>query len=228
MTRIAHRDTKEILSRTYDLDHRPLPDITFDNHYELHIGNQTLQLSYRGVDHEAGNIYMYAPAQKIIVKIDLIFPGWVPFAYLAESESVPGFIDAHDFILEYDFDHYIGGHLTRSGNRTDVELQREYVHDVRKAVDEAIELSAQPPSTDNTISFQQIAKDSGEANPENVWALFETYLEAVARFAEKKVLAKWLGVLGGADVYTFENCYQMVWSERVDEGLLGPLGVARA
>jgi len=160
------------------------------------------------------------------MKVDIVFSGWVPFAYLAESESIPGYIKAHDFILDYEFDYLVGGHLTRAGDRKDVEVQREYVLDLQKAVDEAIDLSTQAPSEENPISFQQIFADSAEANPDNVWALFETYLEALARFAEKKVLDKWLGVLGGADVYTFENCYQMVWSERVDAGRLGSLDVA--
>jgi glyoxylase-like metal-dependent hydrolase (beta-lactamase superfamily II) len=226
--RIAHRETKEILELTNDLKRRPLPDVVFDDKYELKAGNQTLQLAYRGVDHEAGNIYVFAPVQRVLMKVDIVFPGWVPFAYLAESERIPGFIKAHDFILDYEFDYFVGGHLTRAGNRTDVELQREYVLDLQKAVDEAIDLSAKPPSDENPISFQRIFKDSSDANPDNVWALFETYLEALARFAESRVIDKWLGVLGGADVYTFENCYQMLWSERVDGGRLGPLDVAAA
>jgi hypothetical protein len=88
--------------------------------------------------------------------------------------------------------------------------------------------SPSPRLAEAGISFREIAGLEAEANPGNAWALFEAYLEALARFAENEVLQKWTGVLGGADVYTFENCYQMIWSERVDRGILGPLGVAGA
>lgn len=37
-------------------------------------GNQTLELRYDGENHARGNIYIYAPAQKLLVLIDVVFP----------------------------------------------------------------------------------------------------------------------------------------------------------
>lgn len=31
--------------------------------------------------------------------VDVVFPGWVPFVYLAIAEDVVGFIKAHDIAL---------------------------------------------------------------------------------------------------------------------------------
>ena len=57
----------------------PIPNETFSNNYTLEIGNQTLQLEYYGYNHFPGNIFIYAPKQKVLMLVDIIFPEWVPF-----------------------------------------------------------------------------------------------------------------------------------------------------
>ncbi len=52
-TRIAHSITKKLLSATPAPD-EPLPDVTFEDEYSLTYGNQTLQLSYKGPNHQPG------------------------------------------------------------------------------------------------------------------------------------------------------------------------------
>ena len=59
--------------------------------------------------------------------VDVVYPGWVPFKSFAEAKDVGRYIEAHDQILEYDFEHFVGGHLTRLGTRQDVEIAKEYV-----------------------------------------------------------------------------------------------------
>jgi hypothetical protein len=49
--------------------------------------------------------------------VDVVFPGWVPFAYLGLAEDVFGYVQAHDIALNYNFDTFVGGHLTRLGTR---------------------------------------------------------------------------------------------------------------
>jgi len=70
----------------------PIPTVTFTKNYTLQIGNQTLQLAYYGNNHLPGNIFIYAPKQKVLMLVDVIFPGWVPFPYLALAKDVAGFI----------------------------------------------------------------------------------------------------------------------------------------
>jgi glyoxylase-like metal-dependent hydrolase (beta-lactamase superfamily II) len=66
----------------------PLPTVTFDDNYTLEVGNQVLELEYRGPNHEPGNIYIYAPEQKTLMLVDIIYPGWSPFKDLALAEEV--------------------------------------------------------------------------------------------------------------------------------------------
>ncbi len=103
-TYIAHVQTKHRLERMNDKDRPfpygmfvggkpvPMPTVTFEDNYTLNVGNQTLKLEYKGDDHEPGNIYVYAPKQKVLMKVDIVFPGWTPFKGLAIAEDSIGFM----------------------------------------------------------------------------------------------------------------------------------------
>ena len=180
---------------------------------------------YEGLNHEPGNIFIYAPVQSILMLVDIVFPGWVPFAYFGGTQSVPGFIKAHDQILNYNFKHYIGGHLNRVGTREDVKTQREYVNDLYNNCAEAIALSASPPNSTNPISVYTLFPPIQASNPGNAWAEFKVYANAVVKNCVNTTNQKWLSRLGGADVFGFENGYAMFESLRIDYDVLGPFAV---
>ena len=94
-TFIAHELTKEELAQASDRT-RPAPNITFTKDHTVKVYNQKLQLSYKGPNHEPGNIFICALQQKLLMLVDIIYPGWVPFDYLGESQNIPGYIKAHD------------------------------------------------------------------------------------------------------------------------------------
>lgn len=222
ITTIAHELTARELAKVGGDPHRPAPSITFETYYHLQVGNQTLELAYHGPNHEPGNTFIYAPQQKTLMLVDIVFPGWVPFDRLGEAEDVPDFVKAHDQILDYDFDYYIGGHLDRVGTRNDVVVQREYVQDLFANCKHAIELSAQPPSATNPISAQSFLLPVEKADPGNSWAYFKTYFDTVTAYCANLTTEKWLSRLGGADVYDFNNAATMINSIRIDYGVLGP------
>ena len=156
-TFIAQQETADELQRAKSVAKNasmvpPIPTVTFTKNYTLQIGNQTLKLDYYGINHSPGNIFIYAPNQKVLMLVDVIFPGWVPFPYLAVAEDTAGFIKAHDIALNnYDFDTLVGGHLTRLGTRNDVIVQKEFVSDLEKAAAQA----------NQQVSFGEIAKQVG-------------------------------------------------------------------
>jgi glyoxylase-like metal-dependent hydrolase (beta-lactamase superfamily II) len=199
---VGQQATADLLTRSND-PNRPVPTITFEDTYTLTLGNQTLQLDYHGSNHEPGNIFIYAPQQKVLMVVDIVFPGWVPFADLALAEDVPGFVAAHDQILAYDFDTFIGGHLTRLGTREDVETAKAFVLDVQVNAAEALQ----------TVDFGAIAQ---QVDPNNPWALFDAYLGAVAQACTDATVPDWQERLGGADVFTYGHCWVMQESLRVD------------
>jgi glyoxylase-like metal-dependent hydrolase (beta-lactamase superfamily II) len=129
-TFIAQQETAAELQRAKSVARNAsmvpsIPTVTFSKNYTLQIGNQTLKLDYYGVNHLPGNIFIYAPKQKVLMLVDIIFPGWIPFPYLAIAKDTTGFIKAHDIALNnYDFDAIVAGHLTRLGTRNDVINRR--------------------------------------------------------------------------------------------------------
>lgn len=181
----------------------PLPTVTFDDAYTLKVGSQTLELAYRGDDHEPGNIYIYAPKQKVLMKVDIVFPGWAPFMDLAVSESVPGYIKAHDEILSYDFDKLVSGHFGRMATRQDVEIQKAYLEEIIANAQTALK----------TVDFMKIASQTGF---ENLALLFDTYLGAVSKQCADLTIPDWVDRLGGVDVWTLSHCSRVVEALRID------------
>jgi glyoxylase-like metal-dependent hydrolase (beta-lactamase superfamily II) len=208
-TFIAQQETANELQRATNVATNksavpPVPTVTFPKNMTLQIGNQTLQLDYHGNNHLPGNIFIYAPNQKVFMLVDIIFPGWVPFAYLAIAKDTAGFIEAHDIALNnYDFDTIVAGHLTRLGTRADVEIQKEFVLDLERAA----------ASANQNVSFMDIATKVGFDNP---WLLYSEYINAVNKQCEEEMMPKWGSRLGGAEVFMSTHCFAMTQSGRVD------------
>lgn len=217
---IAHEDTTELL-RSYADPGRPIPTKSFERDYVVKSGNQTVHLSYKGENHCRGNIFIYAPSAHVLMLVDVVFPGWAPFTQLAVSSNIPGWVDAHTQILkDYpNMKHFVGGHLGRSGNRQDVLIQQEYIHDLRTACTAAIELSA---TADPVLGAMHIQDTVLAANPGNYWAVFRAYLDVVAERCANVTNEKWLGKLGAVDVFAFDNAHAMVEHLRLDYNVLGP------
>ena len=139
--------------------------------------------------------------------VDIVFPGWVPFPYLAIAKDTAGFIKAHDIALNnYDFDTIVGGHLTRLGTRNDVIIQKEFVSDLEKA---ALKANQQ-------VSFGEIAKQVGGGGQPNPWLIFSKYIDAINENCVNGMLPKWENRLGGAQQFMSTHCFTMAESGRVN------------
>ncbi|MCT9935325.1 MBL fold metallo-hydrolase [Planotetraspora sp. A-T 1434] len=212
VVRIGHAETRTLLRRDGD-PNRPAPTVTFDDRYVLRVGGERLELTYHGPNHSPDNIFVYAPDQETLMVADVIYPGWVPFTNLAVSQDIPGWVGAHDVAMNYPWKTLVGGHLGRLGVRADGHLQRQYIADLEASTRDAM------ATVDPTPFFQKY----GPAG--NGWAIFKTYLNAVAQQAAAPVVAKYTGTLAAADVYTVDNAFTMLESLRIDSGLLGPFGI---
>ena len=202
ITIIGHKWTAEQLEIRND-PNRPVPTVTFEDKYTLEVGTQILELEYHGPMHEPGNIFIYAPQQKVLMVVDVIFPGWVPFKDLAMAEDVPFFLHAHDKILEYDFETFIGGHLTRLGTPQDVQIQKEYFEDVQRNA----------ATANIQVDFMEIGQEVGF---ENLWLVFQIYADKITQQCTDDTVPKWIDRLGGADLFTYDHCWKISESQRID------------
>jgi glyoxylase-like metal-dependent hydrolase (beta-lactamase superfamily II) len=201
-TIISHLWTAEQLKIRND-SNRPVPTITFEDKFTLEVGTQKLELEYHGPMHDPGNIFIYVPQQKVLMLVDVVFPGWVPFKDLALAEDIPFFIHAHDKILEYDFETFVGGHLTRLGTPEDVKIQKEYIDDIQKHAGNA----------NLEVDFMEIGQKVGF---ENIWLVFQIYADTISQQCTDEVVPKWIDRLGGADLFTYDHCWKISESQRID------------
>jgi glyoxylase-like metal-dependent hydrolase (beta-lactamase superfamily II) len=209
-TFIAQQETAAELQRAKSVAKNasmvpPIPTVTFTKNYTLQIGNQTLNLDYYGVNHLPGNIFIYAPKQKVLMLVDVIFPGWVPYPYLALAKDTAGFIKAHDIALNnYDFDTIVAGHLTKLGTRNDVIIQKEFVSDLEKAAGRA----------NQEVLFSKVASQIGRFD--NPWLIFSKYIDTVNENCVNTMIPKWENRLGGAQQFVPTHCFTMAQSGRID------------
>ena len=60
--------------------------------------------------------------KKILMLVDVIYPGYAPYPNLGVSTDIGGTININKRALEYDFQVFVGGHVGNTGNRADVEI----------------------------------------------------------------------------------------------------------
>lgn len=198
---IAEKNTGDILKAVNDAE-RPIPTTTFIDNTTLTVGDKTLQLTYPGQYHQRGNIFIYVPDQKIIMIVDQLTPGEVPWKHLAATPEVPALIRSYDQVLEYDFDVYVPGH-GNTGTKKDVNIQKEYVSDLKNNAQLAI----------NNVNFTEVTKN---VDRQNNAAITEAYFDALTNACVEKTEEKWKGKLHGVGVWTDEHCEKMIQSVRVD------------
>jgi glyoxylase-like metal-dependent hydrolase (beta-lactamase superfamily II) len=199
---IAQAETAKWLKRDNDPE-RPLPTVTFTDHYSLRLGGQVLDLSYHGSGHLPGNTFIYAPAQRVLVTIDLIFPGWMPWRRFAVAEDVFGHLAQVEEISKMDWDVVVGGHVERVGTHADVATQVEFNRDIKEAAANALK------TTPLGVGLNPLDKG-------NPWALFDNYIDRVALQCVNTLTPKWSSRLAAFDVYIWDQCYSMEQTLRID------------
>ena len=214
VTIIAQEECAALVASAND-PQRPPATETFKDSYTLSVGGQTLQLDYHGDLHCNGNIFIYHPDEKMLMNIDIIFPGWVPFSSLAMASHLRGFMRGHDVVLGYDFDVFVPGHLTRLGNREDVEVQKAYFQDlIDTAMKYLDDVSPARNAMDAPVTFMSAAEQAGGWT--NPWLIFDTYLNGVTDGVVAEVLPRWKDRLAGADVFTRTHAWEIVERLRLD------------
>lgn len=213
----AHVETFKALRRAHQddpNDSRPLPNRLVRDRKFVRLGHQVVKLSHRGPAHSPGDLYVWAPRQRILMVVDVVFPKWVPFSNLALTDDVRSYIRAHDEILSFPFDTFVGGHLTRIGDRSDVELAKEYVLAVRDAAGTALQ----------TVQFGDISDEQEVTNDQEAFlffmspfALFDEFLQDVSQVCTDIIEAdeRFFG-LAAVDVFTNSHCFTMQNFLRLD------------
>jgi len=200
---IAQEETKRLLVRAHD-PKRPVPTITFKDRYTLKVGSQVLELSYHGGAHEPGNIFIWAPAQKVLMVVDMVFPGWMMWSGFADAQDVPGYFQEVAEIDKIPFKTLVAGHVDRVGTHADVREQLEFMNDIKSATRKALQITP--------VGVGMTAAD--KAN--NPWAVADNYIDRVVVKCVNAVTPKWQSRLAAYDVFVWDQCFAMQQSLRID------------
>jgi glyoxylase-like metal-dependent hydrolase (beta-lactamase superfamily II) len=203
--RIGHEQTAELLAR-FDDPMRPPLHQTFKDRHRLEVGGQTVDLIHNGPNHTPDNIFVHIPEHKTLMCVDLFYPGWVPFANIAMCRDVPGFVAHHDHALALDFEHGIFGHLNKLGARRDVEIGREYIHDVRTAAQNALEFCQVTPK-----------EAAAKVGTENIYVYFKMLYDTAVARASEPLIERWTGRLAGVETFGHNHVFIMFQSLRLDD-----------
>jgi glyoxylase-like metal-dependent hydrolase (beta-lactamase superfamily II) len=195
---VAQKETADILRQRKD-PRRPVPTITFQDTYTLRLGGQTVVLDYPGVNHERGNIFIYAPKQRTLMLVDVVYPGYMPYKNLGIAEDIPGYIAVQTKALTYDFSTFVGGHVTRLGDRTDVELSLAFLSDLRKTAESVL----------ISVSLLEFAKTNA-SRAKDKWDLHNEYEKAVVDACYSELLSRWQNRLADTPTYLRDNCWAMI------------------
>lgn len=204
VVRIGHTETKRLLALTNDPT-RPLPDLTFSDHFTLRVGGERVNLAWHGTNHTPDNIYIHFPDHNTLMLVDINLPGWVPFDSFNLNEDVPGSIAAPTKAMAYPWTHFIGGHMGRLGSRDDLLIYQQYVSDIITNVKTAL------TAVDPTPFFAKYGNNS--------WAAVKEYQAAQVAYASAPVITKYTGKLAAADVYTASTTFVILESVRLDLGV---------
>jgi glyoxylase-like metal-dependent hydrolase (beta-lactamase superfamily II) len=160
-------------------------------------------LSYHGNGHEPGNIFIYAPAQRTLMVVDVVFPGWMPWRRFAVAQDVAGYFTQVEEIERIDFDTLVSGHVARSGTKADVEVQLEFMNDLKTTVAESLKSTS-------------LGEEINPGDLTNPWAVYDNYIDRVVIKAVNTLTPRWSRRLAAFDVYIWDQCYSMEQSLRID------------
>ncbi|AOS63717.1 MBL fold metallo-hydrolase [Actinoalloteichus hymeniacidonis] len=210
---IAHRITKELLERFPD-PKRPVPTTVFDTEFVLEVGGARLELSYKGENHCPGNIFIYAPQQKVLTAVDILSPGSATFMHCDASQNITGWYEAHAQILEYDFDFFVGGHHMHYGTREQVKLCVEYFADILEGATAAVERFGR------SDALVDILAGAGDLR---TFVGVENWINSMANHTTRHVLEKktsdgrlWWERLAGVSTQTKYHAYTVLESIRLE------------
>lgn len=175
------------------------PTETFDGRREMTIGGETIRLrtlSFHSADEDT---LIHLPGKRFLMAVDTITPGEAPFMNFGATADVGAYLDAFDVFLEYDFEHFLSGHVSVLGTRDDVVAARDYAFDVRDTI------RAGMGGFEGRFGAAFTALGHRNAN-----LAYRYAIESVRDDCAQQVIGRWGDKLSVVDVWAASHCEQML------------------
>ncbi|MBS1518568.1 MAG: MBL fold metallo-hydrolase [Bacteroidetes bacterium] len=188
---------------------RLIPNRTFEGALVLKKGDKQIYLSnHMNYHSNEGDLFISVPQDKFLMAIDVLAPGYVPFKNLDITMNVNDYMKVFDQILAYDFDVFIGGHLTSVGNRNDILETKAYVQDLYETVKRI---------HSNTNMMQVMSSAAEKIGWNNKYLLFQVFLDKIIDESAEEIEARWINRLAGVDVFAKSHAATMLLYVRWDD-----------
>jgi len=105
-----------------------LPDVTFHQRMDLHLGDREVQLLHFGTGHTLGDVLVYLPSERLLFAGDIAFHYVTPIAF---EGHISKWIRVADRVAAMAVDTIVPGHGP-VGGRDDLRLMRDYLALVRR------------------------------------------------------------------------------------------------
>lgn len=193
---VALSGVAEFLAEKAD-PRRLVPTRTFDEELVIDRGGARVELRGANYHSDEGDVIVYIPHARFLMAVDTLAPGYAPFMGFDITSNFHEYLHVFDRLLDYDFEVFVGGHLTHPGTRADVELSREFTLDVYETVKRV------HGETDLMGVFVETAGQIG--GWDNKYLLFRHFLDVVTERATAELESRWLDRLAGVDVFTRDH-----------------------
>jgi len=171
---------------------RLLPNETFESQKTIKLGGKTVELSRHFYHSNEGDLFIYVPEAKFLMAVDCVTGGYAPFEGFDITANFHDYMKVFDQLLAYDFTTFVGGHLTQTGTKEDVEITKEFTMDVYNTV----------KRIHNNMDQQAVAAEATKTiGTDNKFLLFKVILDRVTDESMAELRPRWINRLAGVDVW---------------------------
>jgi glyoxylase-like metal-dependent hydrolase (beta-lactamase superfamily II) len=206
---ISERGVADFLKEMKD-PRRPVPTKTFVNQTEIKFGTAEIELKKKEYHSNEGDLFIYLPKKKVLMAIDTLAPGYVPFMNFDLTTNMHEYLKMFDELLSYDFDVLITGHLTSLGTRQDVIDTKNYTMDVYETV----------KRIHNSADQKKMAMDTiKEFGADNKFLIFKQIVDPLIEQSYQEIKSRWIDKLAAVDIYGRSHARTMLIYVRWDDKL---------
>jgi glyoxylase-like metal-dependent hydrolase (beta-lactamase superfamily II) len=188
---VASSGVAEFLKEQNDPE-RLIPNEVFESQKTIKMGGKTVELTVHHYHSNEGDLFIYVPEAKFLMAIDCVTSGYTPFSGFDITTNFDQYLKVFDQLLAYDFNTFVGGHLTDVGTRKDVEETKEFTLDVYQTV----------KRIHNNLDQQAVVAEAAKTiGADNKFLLFKVILDRVTDQAIAELRPRWIDRLAGVDVW---------------------------
>ncbi|HUN96282.1 MAG TPA: MBL fold metallo-hydrolase [Bradyrhizobium sp.] len=175
---------------------RPEPTRVFKEQETLTLGSMSAELKVGYWHSPPGDLFIYLPDKKVLMAVDTMSSGSVPFMGLDLTMNMHAYLKVFDQMLDYDFDVLVPGHHSNPSTRDDVKLVKDYVMDVYNTIKRIHE-------SDHNALTSQAAQKYGRSNR---YAIARVLIDSDVDQCAKEIKDRWKAKLNSVDVWAASHC----------------------